>query len=1051
MGPASGERVGYFAHQGKVYGLSFAKGETRHAQDQFLASLDLEKPQPIDPPKPEVATTPEPEDQMVWPETPVEPDTGQHRWTSPRRSPAIAVPQRMPRLDRTSWRWFLLLVWRQSEEPGPFLWGPGEVPRDIETLDESEELEALAKRFRALFEAARYREAEEVGREMLRIAEAKFADQPATVAKAWNNLAVVLDVQAKYDEAEPHYRRCLELLETAFGADDRRLAECLNNLGAMYLAQGRYPEAEPLLKKALTLRQAAFGEDDVSVARSWQALASLYAAEARDTEAKHALERAIAALSGALGAEHPQVADQWIALGQLHETTGLADHASALYERSLDLWDRALADDPRGLAGRLHRLAALHRSRGDYEQAEALYRRVVELRKGPAGQTEHPDLANSLNELAMLLDVQGRGDEAEAFYRQALDILQAVFGNAHPRVAAVLHNLATLYVDQGRYEEAEPLILQAVAAADDRALPPGEQFRSRFVLARIEWGLGRRQRATTQLRRALRLAEQQRGRLAGLPYETAGRFVRFRTAFEQMVDWQLQLGNVAEAFQAAEQGRARTLEETLRLQGVDLLSGVPAEEARSLAEQRLRRYHRLASLEREFRFAEPADIEQLEAELHEARRDFVAIERTIRRVSPVSALLLRDDFQPVALQAVRQRLRPRNAVMLHYLLGNEGSYAFVVPAEGPIEFARLEVAPDQAEALGIEPGPLTAARLDTVLFGEAGKGLLASMNDPRRALRATPQLAALWQVLVPRRAQTLLAGGEAERLIVVPDGALGLVPFEALVLEGGAEPTYLLDKGPPIFYAPSASVLEGLARRQGSSEAVRERPVLSVGDPVYPQSPIRLAGNTQTQLAPLPHSGLESRWLGAVFEKRGTGVAQLLAGEATEGRFRQQVPGRRLVHVACHGLVDQRWGNLFGWLALTPGPDEPVDPADDGFLTLAETYELDLAGCELAILSACDTNVGPHQRGEGTWALSRGFLVAGARRVVASNWRVDDQATASLISYFCAGLAIDQDRGRPADYAARLHDAKRWVRRNDQHPQWRSPYYWAPFVLAGPD
>jgi hypothetical protein len=82
-------------------------------------------------------------------------------------------------------------------------------------------------------------------------------------------------------------------------------------------------------------------------------------------------------------------------------------------------------------------------------------------------------------------------------------------------------------------------------------------------------------------------------------------------------------------------------------------------------------------------------------------------------------------------------------------------------------------------------------------------------------------------------------------------------------------------------------------------------------------------------------------------------------------------------------------------LALTPGPPGSP-PANDGFLTLAEIYELDLKGCELAILSACQTNFGPEQRGEGVVALSRGFLAAGARRVLASNWLVDDEAAASL-------------------------------------------------------
>ena len=73
---------------------------------------------------------------------------------------------------------------------------------------------------------------------------------------------------------------------------------------------------------------------------------------------------------------------------------------------------------------------------------------------------------------------------------------------------------------------------------------------------------------------------------------------------------------------------------------------------------------------------------------------------------------------------------------------------------------------------------------------------------------------------------------------------------------------------------------------------------------------------------------------------------------------------------------------------------------------------MNLKGCELAILSACDTNFGPEQRGEGVWALSRGFLVAGSRRVVASNWLVDDEAAASLVATSAASWPRPRSEGQ---------------------------------------
>lgn len=131
-----------------------------------------------------------------------------------------------------------------------------------------------------------------------------------------------------------------------------------------------------------------------------------------------------------------------------------------------------------------------------------------------------------------------------------------------------------------------------------------------------------------------------------------------------------------------------------------------------------------------------------------------------------------------------------------------------------------------------------------------------------------------------------------------------------------------------------------------------------------------------------------------------------------------------MVHLACYGITDQAYGNFFGAMALTPGPRSATDPADDGFLTMPEIYELNLKGCELAILSACETKYGPQQHGEGTWALSRGFLIAGARRVVASNWPAHDHATAQLMGHI-ANLVAPVEQ---SNYAQKRHSAKRWLR-----------------------
>ena len=118
---------------------------------------------------------------------------------------------------------------------------------------------------------------------------------------------------------------------------------------------------------------------------------------------------------------------------------------------------------------------------------------------------------------------------------------------------------------------------------------------------------------------------------------------------------------------------------------------------------------------------------------------------------------------------------------------------------------------------------------------------------------------------------------------------------------------------------------------------------------------------------------------------------------------------------------------------------------NDGFWSLHEIYTLRLPDCELAVLSACETNVGPQKPLEGGVTLAGGFLAAGARRVVASHWSVSDPSTADLMAAFFKEVTAVKP-GQPVFYAAALQTAQRRVR---QQERWAAPFYWAPFVLVG--
>jgi len=934
--------------------------------------------------------------------------------------------------------------------------------------DDAQVAAKLAESYRQHFAAGRYAEAEADASRLIAWAKNTHPPQPGVLAEVRGRQVAVWKAQGRFSEAEQKLKSWL--------ADQERVEPVgnavglyLDHLGYLYQDQARYVEAEAVFRRALTVWEKILPAKNDLMAWAWRNLGDSYSAQGRHAEAellyKHALQ-----IHQALASDNLQVANTYSALANLYTNQGRFAEAENLRNLSLQIYERDLPKDGPDFSRVLNDTAWTFALDGRYAEAEPLVRRSLAMLEEGASD-ELALAAPILDTLAMICFKTGRFDEAERHWKRALRIFEAQWPQGHPDGAEILNNYAALLVRQNRHAEAEPLADRAIAIGERCRTRAWLLFGSYSVRAVISWQLGQRADAVADLERAMDLAEQARGQSGGAEQERAGNFAQFAGAFEQMVAWQVELGDAGKALGAIERSRARSLLDEMNLGGADLQVGRPATEREQLQRREGELKTRIAQLEARLaaaqsptkagaNVAEP--VERLEAELAEARQALYDHSRDQRSTSPVYRNLLSVGTRSPRMSQLQRKLLGDDGLLLAYLLGDEGGYVVAI-GPGSAGVTALTVDASAAKILGVEPGPLTAARLRAICANERHEGVVEQLARPATASAVTAQLAALWTVLVPPPQRQALTGGKIRKLIVVPDGPLTLLAFETLVVEPGKSPKFLLDVGPPILYAPSATVLYNLSERRAGKIATDQaaQPVLTVANPVYGAKRTAAPagafdslaarsryGASGGVLAALPYSGNESSWVADAYKKHGIPSGGLVAGLATEANVRFNVAGRRVLHFACHGLTDQAHGNFFGCLALTPGKQAATNPADDGFLTLPEIYELDLKSCELAILSACETNYGPQQKGEGVWALSRGFLVAGARRVVASNWLVDDEAAANLISYFCAGVAKNEAKGETGDHAKALHDAKRWVR---QQEKWASPYYWGTFVLVGPN
>src|SRR5262249_37329422 len=155
-------------------------------------------------------------------------------------------------------------------------------------------------------------------------------------------------------------------------------------------------------------------------------------------------------------------------------------------------------------------------------------------------------------------------------------------------------------------------------------------------------------------------------------------------------------------------------------------------------------------------------------------------------------------------------------------------------------------------------------------------------------------------------------------------------------------------------YAPSIAALAVVLNRPRILDG--DASLLTVGDAAYPELPTGTRA-TETVLPRLPYTAIESKKVRQFFQANR--VTALEQADATEAKVGAELPGKRFVHLAAHGFADEKFGNAFAAVALTPPLRETDDPSNDGFLTLHEISRLKLNGCELTVLSACVTNVGP--------------------------------------------------------------------------------------------
>ena len=929
-------------------------------------------------------------------------------------------------------------------------------------------------------------EAKRAFEELVRFTIQVFGDGDTKTGVALYKLATLISTAGNYDQARPYAENSLRILEKNFGPTHIAVADALRALADINAGSGQIQQAESLDRRALAIYEKTYGKEDARYAHALDMLGEVLRMKGDLPAAEKLHLDALSVKEKTLGPNHPATAVSLYFLGSVYENSGDATKAEDYYSRALRVFDGIpndiLGTQQLALCGTLLNLLAEIRSEmGDYKRALPLRERSIQMSSKAFGE-EHISVVFEYFSLGFDANSMGDTDRAlRAWFKAGAladkiprDNVQAaalttgigrgymlagqienasrMFNEANERVrrwpeASVwfrvgpMTGLAAVDLAQKRFNEAVDLAKEVVRLIETASGPDNPEIvQPLSILNQVAIEKGDRAGAVDTLSRALDIEEKNLRRI--LPTGFEAQKTSFMSTLVHTTNRAILLH--LDGFPRDPQTLKLALDTVLRRKG-RVLEEV-AQRSR-LARDRL-----------------PVEDQHLVDELNSARGDFsaLALQQSGGARSPALQALLRTKEQalqqlestvlskipayasavaPVTLEQVREQL-PVDAALVEVIAYQPDP--ILLPNRGPRRYAAYVL------RRGENPSAVSlggASEIDKQV-----SELRDALRDPKRT--DVKALARSLDERVMKPVRPMLRG--AKHIIISPDGALSLLPFEALVDETGK---YLIERFSFSYLTSGRDLVTASATPSRSAPLIMANPAFDLA--VKPEQTTASAVGLDFRritYSPLPRTADEAEGI-----KRVLGNATVLTGaDATEKKLKQ-VHGPEILHIATHGFflsnqqqsqIDTRLLTLVegykpalvenkllrSGLVLAGVKQGLSGEGEDGIVTALEISGLDLRGTKLVVLSACDTGVGDLGGAEGVYGLRRALVMAGAESQVLSFWPVSDTATRDLMVNFYQRLRAGEGLSEALRHAqlSMISNSKR------EHP-----YYWAAFTQAG--
>ena len=788
------------------------------------------------------------------------------------------------------------------------------------------------------------------------------------------------------------------------------------DLGLLYATMGRYNSAEYYTSEALSIREQTLGKDSKAYASSLNNIGVLYQETARFNESENYFSEALKTVEKQLGNETQEYAIVLNNQAILFAEIGRIDQAVQKLSQAISIVEK-LNLNINSEMGFQSNLALLYQQTGKYTEAEGVY---LKLEKRLKLLGDNPYYGGVLNYLGLLYIQMNKIDKVEDYLKRAADFYVKKFNDQNPNYAKVLNDLGNFYRTQNRFDEAEKSLTQALAIrgnALDTNHP--DYVESQEDLGTLYWKKGDLAKATSSFQIAMDksidfinryfppMSEAEKTKYWDVLQPRFQRFYNF--CLDASAGNPLLVQGMYD-YQMATKGLL--LNSTNKIKKAIFASGnnelIKDYVAWLDKKETLARYYSLAKEDlKEQKIDLPAlekEANDMERSLSQRSGDFSQGYSTEKISYKQVSSLLADNEALVEFIRIRSYDKDFTA---------DSKYAALVLTKG-----------SDPKLIVLDNGNQLETRY-AKFYRNAVQQKMADQYSYDQ----------FWARIEPA-----LTGKKV--IYISPDGVYNQINLNTLKKTDG---DYLLNRYDLSIIGNSKDLI---ALKKQKTSAPKKNAFL-LGFPDY-------GGDA---VAALPGTKIEIDNIGKILKTGGYVVTPYMQKTATEAIVKS-MKGPAIVHIATHGYFQQdveassvgvheenaknnpllRSGILLAGASPTiKGEVMPnLESNDNGVLTAYEAMNLNLEGTDLIILSACETGLGDVRAGEGVYGLQRSFLVAGAKALVMSLWKVDDAATQALMTNFYTNLAKGGSKAKAFKQAQLQLMTK-----------YKEPYYWGAFVMMG--